>query len=309
MEKRLIKGIIRLLAPPTLVASFVPMTVTTVYCFVNIVDINLEGLLWVVLMFVAMTFIEIGKHAVNDYYDYKSGADLGIDQEHKNEFSGGKKTLTEGLIDNKEIIIIGVISFFIAILMGLFMTLYKTFLILPVGIIGILISICYTMPPFKLVYRGLGEVAIFIVFGILINVGTSLFIGESINMVIIIYACHLGFLITNVLVINEFPDYEGDLRANKRNLVVIFGKEKACKIYLGLFISAYLFIVAIIIITGELSWGLALLTIPLAKKSYSNCKKNYNDIKKLLYSNLMTARIYVINGILLIVGILINTYT
>jgi len=305
--KRLIKGIIMLSAPKVLTASITPMVVGLACAFIFSGSASVINLLWFFMAVVAIVFIETGKNTVNDYFDFVSGADRFIDESHVTPFSGGRRVLTSNVLSKKEIIIIGILAFCGAGFLGLVMVIFKTPIILWVGIAGILISIFYTAPPLKFCYRGLGELSVGIVYGPLIVLGTYMLITEQFSVFPLLVSLPLGFLVANILVINEYPDYEADFLANKRNLVVIFGKQKAVHIYACLFGLSYASLLPIVIYTRNFIFLIGFLTIPLAIKAVTNCKKNYDNIPLLLASNQMTIMIYMLTGVLMIACMLITS--
>lgn len=299
---RILKGALMLGAPPTWSASFVPMTVGYASAFLlGGVPFSLKSVFWMLLSFAAMALIETGKHAVNDLVDFQTGNDPAVDAQHITPFSGGKKALTSGVLSEKEAVFVGLATFCGAGALGLFIVWFQSAAVLWFGIAGILISILYTLPPVMLCYRGLGELAIFITYGPLILLGAYFVFASEHVVLLLAMSVHIGCLITNVLVINEYPDYEADLAARKMNLLARIGKEKGNKWYLGLFLLSYLPIVFLVVYTGRFIWLITLLLLPLMWKGYKNCKANYDDIKQLVFSNRLTIKIHMLSGLLLIV--------
>ena len=304
--KRFSKGLLMLAAPPVLIASLLPMFVGLAVAFQREDVATLSNLLWFFLAAFTMVLIEIGKNTVNEYFDYMSGTDRFVEEENLTPFSGGRRVLTTGALSKTEVVFIGICAFGIVILAGLVMALFKTFLIFWIGVLGVVISILYTLPPFKLCYRGFGELAVGIVYGPLILLGTYTLIAEQYSTLPVLLSLPLGFLISNVLVINEFPDYEADLKANKKNLVVILGKQRAVYLYNLLFLFAYVSFLPIVIYTESFLFLPGLLTIPIAIKASLNCKKNYDNTKLMVASNKMTIAIHTITGILMIIAAILN---
>lgn len=301
---RLARGILMLASPPNLMASIIPVTLGFVAALTVIGQPTASDWMWFLLAIFAIILIELGKNTVNEYFDYKSGTDRFIDDEHLTPFSGGRRVLPSGILTELEVIYIGVVTFGVAILAGLIMAYFTTLLVLWIGIIGVAISILYTLPPIKLCYRGFGEMAVGIVYGPLIVMGSFALIAQQFTLEAFLISLPLCFMIANVLVINEFPDYEADKRAYKYNLVVLFGKERSVYIFAGLFALAYLSVLPIVIYTGNLLFLIVLLTMPVAVKACINCKKHYDDIGLLVASNKMTIGIHVLTGVIMIVATL-----
>ncbi|MDN5331483.1 MAG: 1,4-dihydroxy-2-naphthoate polyprenyltransferase [Tepidanaerobacteraceae bacterium] len=118
----------------------------------------------------------------------------------------------------------------------------------------------------------------------------------------------LGFLIANVLLINEFPDYEADLRGNKRNWVVRLGKKRATLLYFTLFAAAFATCPVLAYISGNPVFLLPLCAYPIAKNAVKIAKIYYNDIPNLIQANAKTVQIYQLTGLTLIIGAIFSKF-
>lgn len=301
--KGFFKGFWQLADPKIWVASTIPMLLGVIISWTNKMGFSLA---WMVISFIGIYLIEIGKNAINEVVDFKSGADVYIDSEHRNNFSGGKKTIVDGVLDLRHSAIIGAVTMFLAACIGLLIVFFKEPLVIYVGVAGFILAILYSIPPFKLCYRGFGELIVGLVFGPLVLNGMYVVMSGQYDLLPVFVSIPVGLLIANVLWINQFPDYEADSLANKKNWVVRLGKKKAVKVYAGLFILSYISICLIVAYTKNPIWFLVFLTIPKAIKSVKNCKENYNNIQKLLISNAATVQIYLLNGALLGVAAVID---
>jgi 1,4-dihydroxy-2-naphthoate octaprenyltransferase len=148
-----------------------------------------------------------------------------------------------------------------------------------------LLAVLYSLPPFKLCYRGFGEAAVGLAFGPAIVLGVYVLIEGRYDWLALLVSLPIAFLIANVLVINQFPDYEVDKRCGKKNWVVRLGKEKSVWLFAVLFALAYMAEIGVTVYAKNLIWLLPLLTIPLAVKAVKNCRKNHNNIRLLIASN------------------------
>lgn len=295
-----------LAAPPTWSASFVPMAIGYVCAFVNIGETpSVEGVFWIVVSFTAMILIETGKHAVNDLVDYRSGNDIAVDEEHRTPFSGGKKVLLAGILTEKETAAVAVLTLGAAAVMGLAIVWFWTPRIFWIGVAGVVISVIYTLPPVKLCYRGLGEVAVGITYGPLILMGAYLMFAEDQWLFPLMLSLHIGYLITNVLVINEYPDYEADVAAGKKNLIARVGKQRGLRWYGGIFVASYVPLVILSLYIKEVLWLVPLVLVPLMAYAWRNCCRYYNDISQLIRSNDMTIKIHMFSGLLLMAAMLV----
>lgn len=301
--KRIGKGFWQLADPKIWIASTIPIGVGTALAY------NLTGkfnFYWFIITLIGIYLIEIGKNAVNEVIDYKSGVDKYVTPKNRTPFSGGKKTIVDGILKIKEVIIIAFLTMGTAAVIGLYITFFREKSVLIIGIIGFLLSIIYSVPPFKLCYRGLGEITVGITFGPLITIGSYLVQAGSFHIFALIVSLPLGLLIANVLVINQFPDYYADKKGNKNNLVVKMGRKKAVKLYQILYILTFISIIINTFLIKSLFWLLPLLAIPFAIKSVKIAQKYYNEISHLKEANKLTIQIYQIVGLTYIIASILD---
>ncbi|MDO6354592.1 prenyltransferase [Caloramator sp. CAR-1] len=297
------KGFWQLADPKIWIASTIPMLVGATFAYVNEKSFNF---LWFLLALIGVYLIEIGKNAVNEVVDYITGADRFVTQDKRTPFSGGKKTIVDGVLTLEEAKWIGIVTIFLACVIGIIIALYWEIKVLSIGVLGVFFAVFYILPPLKLAYRGLGEFAVGFTFGILVTLGMYVTMTHNINWNVVLISLPLSFLITNVLWINQFPDYEADMKANKRNWVVRLGKEKSVGVYAMLFAFSYISFILISIILKNYFFLLGFITLPLTISAVKNAKKHYNDIQRLILSNAKTVQIYILTGISMIIAIILQ---
>lgn len=302
---KLYKGFWQVADPKIWVASTIPLVLGVIMSVVYTGEFHL---FWMLLSFAGIYLIEIGKNAINECVDYISGADRLIDKDHSTPFSGGKKTITGGLLTVRQSAIIGIMTMTAAALIGITIVLFREPRVLWIGLAGFIVAIIYSLPPFKLCYRGLGEVAVGITFGPLILNGMYMVMSGRFDLLPVLVSIPVGLLIAGVLWINQFPDYEADLASGKKNGVVRIGKQKAVKVYGLIFTLAYLSVIPIAVYTKSIVWLIVWLTLPKAIKAVKNCSENRENISKLMFSNGATVQIYALTGLLLCLSMLIETY-
>lgn len=202
---------------------------------------------------------QIGSNYVNDLYDYFKGADL-------NRKSGPTRAVTSGIITVEEMKKAIIIVFALSFVLGLYLVYDKGWIAFVIGILSIISAIAYTAGPFPLAYNGLGELFVFIFFGIFgVNgayyINTGQFSSES-----LILSIPLGLLIANILVVNNYRDYEEDKINLKKTLAVRFGKRFALFQYIFSLILSYFILITFYILTNySKKYILApLLSFPLA---------------------------------------------
>lgn len=298
------KGFWQLADPKIWMASTVPMSVGVTFALLMYPESF--SLLWCLIAVLGVYFIEIGKNALNEYIDYKSGVDPAVDAEHRTPFSGGKKTIVDGLLTLNQSLVIAIATFAAAALIGLLVVFLREFQVLYVGIAGFILAIIYSLPPFKLAYRGLGEITVGFVFGPLVLNGMYVAMTGRFDLLPVLASLPLGFLIANVLWINQFPDYEADLAGGKRNGVVRLGKKKSVRVYAILFGGAYASLVVLAAAASGWPFLIGLATLPIAVKAVRNAAANHDNIAQLTESNAATVKIYMLTGVLIIIASLLD---
>lgn len=302
---RVWKGFWQLADPKIWIASTVPMFVAAAYAYGKTGEFDL---FWFVVSVIGIYLIEIGKNAVNEFVDYKSGVDTFVTPDKRTPFSGGKKTIVEGKLTVEETIIIALVTILVSCAIGLAIVIFREPRVFIVGLAGVLIAVFYSLPPFKLSYRGFGEIAVGITFGPLIVIGMYLVMTHHVSIDVLLVSLPIGFLITNVLWINQYPDYEADLKGHKYNLLVRIGKQKGVIVYAALYVAAYLSLALIALVTKNPIWLMTFITIPLAVRSVNVARKYYDEIPKLVKANADTIKIYQIVGLIMILSSLASRF-
>ena len=191
----------------------------------------LLGLLVVILIMLAAYY---GGEAYDIREDTTTWSDGG------NPFSGGSGMVVKGRITPQRAKQASLTAFLAAILLGIFIQFgLKTGpWTLPLGLTGALAGYFYSMPPLRWVKRGVGELLIGFCYGWL-PVATAFYLQTgSLHPLVYWLSIPIGCTIFNVILLNEFPDYQGDSQAGKRNLVVRLGRDRASKIYGGVTLLA-----------------------------------------------------------------------
>lgn len=300
---RIWKGFWQLADPKIWVASTIPMLVGAAISYNFYKQFNLYWFIWTL---VGIYFIEIGKNAINEYVDYKSGVDRFVSPEERTPFSGGKKTIVDGKLSLKETKIIAIVTMLAGSFVGLYIVLVHEPQILWVGLAGVILAVIYSLPPFKLAYRGFGEIAVGLTFGPLLVIGTCLVQIHIITIPIVLISLPFGFLIANVLWINQYPDYRADKKGNKLNWVVRLGLKKSNIVYALLFTANYIALILILVIFKNPVWLLPFISLPLAVQAVNIAKKYYNDIPTLINANKKTVQVYQLTGMLVIIAAFID---
>jgi 1,4-dihydroxy-2-naphthoate octaprenyltransferase len=212
---------------------------------------------------IAILLIHASTDVLNDYYDFKSGADE-LNKHPLTPFAGGSRTIQRRLMSPTEMLILGWTLMLLSLIPATILVLQTGPELLAIGLTGATLGVLYSMAPVALSYRGLGELVIIIDFGILPVLGCYFIQTGEISLEPAIVGLVPGFLTAAILYINQFPDHDADLACNKRTLVVKLGLSRAALWYPGWNLLAATVIV-VMAVTGRVpTYGLlALLPMPL----------------------------------------------
>lgn len=249
--------------------------------------------------------VHLGLNVANDVFDARSGADdLNV---NPTMFSGGSRVIQYGLVSLRQMVAIMVVCYAVAAAIGLALVAATGIGLLWLGVAGVLISFFYTAPPFKLVHRGLGEVAVSLGFGPIMVLGAYFVQTGHYAFRPLLLSIPVALLVMLILYANEIPDRIADARAGKRTLVARLPKGAVITGYTASVAIAYLTLLAGIV-TRALPWptALALLTIPLAMKTRKGLAADYDDPYRLMGSLQNQVVLHLTTGLLLIVGTLLG---
>ena len=235
-DHSILHGLWRLADPKIALASVVPFIAGAALVWRDPGDLS-----WAIAAaaFAAILLVEVGKNAVNDLFDFRSGADTAVLPGERSPYSGGKRVLIDHLLTERDLVIIAWVAFTLAAIVGTGVAVATKPALLLLGAGAALVSILYAMPPVQLAYRGLGELAVFSVYGPGIVLGTILLFGGLISIEEVAIAIMVGLLIAVVLIANELPDARADAAAGKRTIVVRLGRRHATSLIGFLFVSAF----------------------------------------------------------------------
>ena len=202
-------------------------------------------------------WLQIGVNFANDYSDGIKGTD--------DDRVGPIRLVASGLASAKSVKRAAYVSFLIASIAGLWLTLLTSFILIPIGLLCIAAAWGYTGGKNPYGYRGLGEVSVFIFFGIVATVGSFYVQTERITLLSFIVAIPMGALSCAILTVNNIRDLDKDKVAGKRTFAVRVGDSKARRIYVCLLILAHIAAVATFIPVTLLTLIAAPLTFSVSR--------------------------------------------
>jgi len=235
----MIKTYLKALRLPFLAGSIIPLITAASFAFHR----GSFSLLPLVIAIIGVGALHLGSNLLNDYYDSKGSDPINI---RLTPFSGGSRVIQENELQPNTIFALSIVFFSIGITCGFWFTFWGRPYVLLIGLSGLLAGWAYSSPPFSLMSHGLGETLIFFAFGPLITLGTYYVITNTLSWPAFVLGIPNGFLIMAVIWINQFPDYQADKKANKKNLVVRLGLSKARYVYSLMMLLPFLVIILLI---------------------------------------------------------------
>ncbi len=207
---------------------------------------------------VGSVFIQIGTNLANDYSDARRGADTA-------DRLGPVRVTSAGMVTPRRVLTATWVAFAVAIACGIYLAAVAGIVILLIGALSIAAGVLYTGGPRPYGYAGLGEVFVFLFFGLVAVNGSYYVQVERLDALPLGLSISVGFLATAILVVNNVRDLETDRRAGKMTLAVRMGRSNAVSLYRILVLGAFV-VLPIALAGGEASALplIGLLALPMA---------------------------------------------
>ncbi len=263
--------------------------------------------LWAaVLTVIGASCVHLGLNVANDVFDTTSGADeVNV---NPTQYSGGSRVIQYGLLSLRQMAAVSVAFYAVAALVGLYLLATRfSVALLVIGVVGLIVSVGYTAPPLKLVYRGLGEFAVALGFGPMMLLGAYVVQSEgTISPSAVVASLPVAILVALILYVNEVPDRRGDAMAGKRTLPVRLPREIVVNSYLVAALAAFV-IVVVGVVGGVLPIPAlaALLALPLVPRVYGGLQRYYDQPYGLMAFMGINVRLHLIVGGLLLLAFVI----
>ena len=207
---------------------------------------------------IGSVFIQVGTNLANDYSDARRGADT-------EDRLGPMRVTAGGLMPPRRVLIGTWVAFAIAVAAGAYLVAVAGWQLLLVGAASIAAGVLYTGGPRPYGYEGLGEVFVFLFFGVVAVVGSYYVQVERLEWEAFALSVPVGLLAAAILVVNNVRDVDTDRRAGKRTLAVRLGRLRARRLYAVMVLLALLVPIPIWAAGGLSAWILlSLLAAPLA---------------------------------------------
>ena len=208
--------------------------------------------------FGAALLIQVATNFANDYSDFHRGADTA-------ERLGPTRVTQSGLLSPRQVRRGIIIAFGLAVLLGLYLVWVGGWPILVIGVLSILAGLAYTGGPWPFGYHGLGDLFVFVFFGLVAVTGSAYLQTGRRTVLALAAAVPVGLLVTNILVVNNLRDLPTDRVAGKETLAVRVGARATRLQYAALAVAAYLVPLVLALAERAPRWVLLTwLTLPLA---------------------------------------------
>jgi 1,4-dihydroxy-2-naphthoate octaprenyltransferase len=253
------------------------------------------------LTVIGASVVQLGLNVANDVFDTVQGADDANVTPTK--FSGGSRVIQYGLVSLRQMATLATACYVAAGVIGLVLLATRgSTALLVIGVVGFIVSLGYTAPPLKFVYRGLGEIAVAVGFGPLMLLGA--YVVQTVGALSwepFVASIPVALLVALILYVNEIPDRRGDAHAGKRTLPVRFSRSAVIGGYNLAAAAAYAAVV-VGVVSGLLPIPalLMLLTIPLARRVSSGLAPNYDNPYGLMAFMGINVQLHLLAGVTLL---------
>ncbi len=277
--------------PRTLTATYAPLGVAAAIALSQ----GVFELIPFVLALIGALFLQIAANLINEYFDFRRGADT-----HK--VAGQGMIIKNQVLTPRQVLIGAIVTVLIGCLIGLYLMFQSGPLLLWIGLGGVFVVITYTAGPFPLAYNGLGEIAVFIFMGSLMVLGAYYVMARQFDWMPVIAGLPIGAMVAAILHANNIRDMDADRQVNKRTMALRLGLRGARLEYVALVGGAYV-IVAVLVVFGymPLTALLVAVTLPEAIKLIRLINST-TDTTLLHQAQGRTAKLHGAFGLWLVIG-------
>ena len=293
---------IKALRAPFLAGSVVPVIIGVSFAF-------REGRFSVynsLMAVLGVASLHLAANLLNDYYDARGSDPINL---RVTPFSGGSRVIQDGEVGAGTVLVMSVFFLCLALLSAIWLTRAGRPLVIPLGLLGLFAGWAYSSPPLQLMAKGWGETAIFFAFGPLVTLGAHYVNTGSLSIEAFSLGFPQGFLITGVIWINQFPDYQADREAGKKNLVVKLGPGVSRYLYCVIMILSF---VSVILLKAVMDVSylimLSFISFPLAFRAMRIAWREYLSHKGVIPAQALTIQTLIGQGLLISLGIIISRF-
>jgi len=259
-------------------------------------------LLQVVIVLIGAVTAHISVNALNEYFDFQSGLDL---RTLRTPFSGGSGTLPARPAMAPMALAIGLVALAITSVVGMYFVLVQGAGLLPLGLAGMFVIAVYTVwlthnTFLCLIAPGLG-------FGPFMVMGTGFALTGHYSWTAFVASLIPFFLVSNLLLLNQFPDAEADRSIGRKHLPISIGRRASSWIYIAFLLLAYASIVGGVVANQLPTWALlGFLTLPLAVRAGAGAYRQAEEIPKLIPLMALNVLVNIVTPVLVAIGLFLG---
>ncbi len=241
-------------------------------------------------------------NAFNEYFDFKSGLDA---MTVRTPFSGGSGTLPEQPALARATLWMACATLIVAAVIGLYIMNLRGWGRLPIGAMGLILVVTYTPwwahnALMCLIAPGLG-------IGVFMVMGTHFALTGEYSWTAFLASLCPAFLVSDLLLLNQFPDVEADRAVGRKNYPITHGRRASSVLYCTLMVCAYMVLVAGVLLAVLPAMSLlAMLTVPLAFGAWRGARDNANDLSALLPAMRLNVIVNLLTPVLLAMGLFLS---
>ncbi len=244
--------------------------------------------------------IHLGLNVANDVADATGSDEYNV---NPTMYSGGSRVIQYGLVSRKAMQWTAIGCYAVGIVIGLYLAATRGWELLWIGAAGVFLSVFYTLPPFRLVHRGLGELSVALGFGPIMVLGSYFVVAQRFTAEALWASIPVALLIMLVLYVNQIPDKPADAKAGKRTIVVRLPKSAIVTGYVLSVVAAFIAIPIGVAFFDMPAWTLiALATAPIAYQVYKGLNDFYESPYELMNAMGKNIMLHFFTGLLLITG-------
>lgn len=275
------------------------LLITVLGCLLGILSANSFLIPWHLQALSILVTVSIhgGANLFNDYFDHLNGGDA-INTQRISPFTGGGRFIQNKIFKPSTIYRLAFALSLFSILIGTYICSVTTWLLIPIGGFGIFIAWAYSAPPLQLMSKGfLGELTIAVAWSLVV-VGFSALSSSQIRGGAILVGMSYGLMVSNILLINQIPDREADLKVKKYTLATQCSIHRLNFCYTSIYSAAY--ICQILAVYVDALPGITLLTLLLlpvllsCTRIIKNAALERQTLKSLIVRNLVCVHAFAI---------------
>lgn len=253
------------------------------------------------LALIGASCIHLGLNVLNDIFDVSSGADTA--NVTPTPFSGGSRVLLYGLVTKRWMWTLALAFFAVGCAIGGYLAVTRATEILWLGAAGVALSVFYTAPPLKLVYHGVGDIAVAAGFGPIMTLGSYAVVAQRLDLEALYASLPVALFVMLILYVNQVPDRLGDERAGKRTVAVRFDRRTIIRGYdVSVAVAFALIVIGAALRVIPAGCLLALAGLALAVRVHRGLVRHYDEPYGLMPAMTSNIALHLVTGVGLIVG-------